>query len=281
MPPKKIRPDVKVGNLLLRLVEQNGQFIGVIFGASGSEKERIEGTDADRVWRELHDAADRANPRYFGFDGAHNRFLRIFSDGFYTEDYARPGGERDYKVAAKAKLDATVSLEQAVDGTGFGEAIYAVFQMNQLLSHYERPRVGELLRGPHADAFVRAAARFSLGEGEPALGAMANALRAHDAAKWTAATYLPFLWRPEAHMFLKPEVTKDFAERVGHRFFRDYEPALNIAVYDSLLDLAARTMDELADLKPRDRIDVQSFIWVVGAYEEPTHAPGAAASLPP
>ena len=72
------------------------------------------------------------------------------------------------------------------------------------------------------------------------------------------------------HMFLKPEVTKDFATRVGHRFANEYESALKIEIYDSLLDLARKTENELADLKPRDRIDVQSFIWVVGKYKEGT-----------
>jgi hypothetical protein len=31
-------------------------------------------------------------------------------------------------------------------------------------------------------------------------------------------------------MFLKPEVTKDFAARVGHRFASDYEPRLKLDV---------------------------------------------------
>jgi len=39
-----------------------------------------------------------------------------------------------------------------------------------------------------------------------------------------------------------------------------------MAVYDSLLDLIARTEQEIADLHPRDRIDVQSFIWAIGDY---------------
>ena len=37
-------------------------------------------------------------------------------------------------------------------------------------------------------------------------------------------------------------------------------------VYSSLLDLADETFDELSDLDPRDRIDIQSFIRVVGDY---------------
>ena len=74
-------------------------------------------------------------------------------------------------------------------------------------------------------------------------------------------------------MFLKPEATKDFAERVGHRFASTYEPRLEMAVYESLLDLASKTTSEIAELKPRDRIDVQSFIWVVGNYREPSEKP--------
>jgi hypothetical protein len=97
---------------------------------------------------------------------------------------------------------------------------------------------------------------------------MERALKPYNSAKWTVVTYLPFLWRPEEHMFLKPEAMTDFAARVGHRFASDYDPSLDIAVYESLLDLALRTSDELAELKPRDRIDVQSFIWVVGNYKE-------------
>jgi hypothetical protein len=68
-------------------------------------------------------------------------------------------------------------------------------------------------------------------------------------------------------MFLKPEVTRDFAARVGHRYAFDYSADLDAAVYDSLLDLTAKTTAELAELRPRDRIDVQSFIWVIGGYK--------------
>jgi hypothetical protein len=124
-----------------------------------------------------------------------------------------------------------------------------------------------VLRGPAADPFIRAAAHFALGE-SAALRDMEHVLKPYDCAKWTVATYLPFLWRPETHMFLKPEVTKDFAARVGHRFASDYEPRLDNRVYESLLDLTAKTAAELTVLHPRDRIDVQSFIWVIGSYKE-------------
>jgi hypothetical protein len=264
---KSIR-EAKLGDLTLRLVEKNRRFIGIII--HGSIKAQVEGDNADDVWRRLHDEAAKANPRYAGFDGARNRFLHWFAGGFQSPNYLAL--ERGYKLAAKTKLDAVVPLERAATGSGFGEAVWSVFQTN-LLSPFEKMGVRDALRSDTANAFIRAAARFTLGEGVPALLDMQQALKPHGSAKWTVVTYLPFLWRPEQHMFLKPEATKDFAARVGHRFASDYEPRLTIDVYQSLLDLAARTATELADLEPRDRIDVQSFIWVVGDYREGRETP--------
>lgn len=261
----------KVGDLSLRLVEKDRAFIGLIFGANGSTKTQIEGVDADDVWRRLHDEAGKAHPKYFGFDGARTRFLHFFPNGFHSAGYTK--AERDYKIAAKRKLDAAAPVKQAATGSGFGEAVLAAFRDTNLLSRFEKPRLIEVLRGPSADMFVRGAARFALGEKKPALLAIERALKRHNVATWPAATYLSFLWRPEEHMFLKPEVTKDFAARVGHRFASDYEARLDLAVYESLLDLVSKTDVELATFKLRDRIDVQSFIWVVSNYKEGREKP--------
>ena len=255
-----------LGKVPLRLVLSEGRYHGLADG-----KPILVGDDADDVWRRLHDEAGRANPRYVGFDGARNRFLHWFEGGFRSEQFVAE--ERDYKVKAKAKLDASAPVEEAATGSGFGEAALATFRATNLLSPFEKTRLQDVLRGPHADDFIRGAARFALGEIKVGLAHMQAALKPHDNAKWTVATYLPFLWRPEQHMFLKPEVTKDFAQRVGHRFAHDYEAALKLPVYESLLDLADRTTRELAALEPRDRIDVQSFIWVIGDYTEGREMP--------
>lgn len=251
----------KLGKKELSLVRMKGRF----FGLAG-RKIVVEGDDEEDVWRQLHDDAGKSDPKYFGYDGARKRFLKFFPNGFHSAGYASQ--ERDYKLAAKAKLDETVPLEKAADGKGFGEAVLAVFRATNMLSPFEKTRLQDVLRGPRADDFVRAAAGFTLEGGKAHLLAMEHALKPHDSAKWTVATYLPYLWKPEAHMFLKPEVTKDFAARVGHRFADEYEPRLLLPVYESLLDLVAKTERELAHMQPRDRIDIQSFIWVVGDYRE-------------
>lgn len=251
----------KFGKKDLRLVRMNDRYFGLVDGVRCAE-----GEDADDVWRQLHDNAGQTDPKYFGFDGARKRFLQFFPNGFHSAGYASQ--ERDYKLAAKSKLDATAPLEMAADGIGYGEAVLAAFRATNMLSPFEKTRLQDVLRGVHADAFVQAAARFTLSSSKSDLLAMEQALKPHDNAKWTVVTYLPYLWRPGTHMFLKPEVTKDFATRVGHRFAVEYEPRLNLTVYLSLLDLATKTEHELNEWAPRDRIDLQSFIWVVGDYQE-------------
>lgn len=246
------------------MFRRRGAYVGLVI-SNGKIKVEIDGGNADDVWRRLHDEAARANPKFFGFDGARGRFLSFFPSGFSSAEYR--SAERDYKIDAKTKLGERAPLADALDGAGYGDVVLSVFRATNLLSPFEKTRLQDVLRGTGADSFVRGAAKFALGDLEIGLSEMAQALKPHDVAKWTAATYLPFLWRPTEHMFLKPEVTKDFAARVGHRFLYDYTSELNLAVYKSLLDLVCQTEAAIADLQPQDRIDVQSFVWVAGEYK--------------
>ena len=97
---------------------------------------------------------------------------------------------------------------------------------------------------------------------------MAAAVAPHGRVSWPILTYLPFLWNHRAHMFLKPTVTVDFADRVGHEFAHRYAPEPNADTYLALLDLVAATRKAIVELNPRDNLDVQSFIWVVGEYRD-------------
>jgi hypothetical protein len=268
----------RLGKVELRLVDKDG----ALHGLADENGKRIvhvtgeTGETADKVWMRLQDEVEKKSVNYFGYDGARARFLKYFPGGFASDAYVGDGdprgtGERAYKLRAKALLEDIAPLDAAATGSGYGAAVRRVFQATNLLSPFEKPRIGDVLKGPNADAFVRGAARFTLGDEKAGLAEMEKAAKVDGAAKWTVATYLPFLWRPDLHVFLKPEVTKDYAARVGHQFGDVYEPALRPEVYESLRDLYAQTGAAIADLGPRDNIDLQSFIWVVGEYtgEEP------------
>lgn len=272
------------GKLTLRLLQQQSQggYVGVVLKYGAGQLGRFEGSDPTELWTRLEDEAARADKAFAGYGGACAKFLRHFPDGFSSAGYKSV--ERDYKLRAKAALEAAAPLEEALEGAGFGEAVLAVYKGTNLVDRFEVSNLYSFLRGVSADGFIRAAAHFARDGSEAALQEMVNLARPSGNAKWTVVTYLPFLWRPDRHVFLKPMAMKGFAASVGHQFAHLYKPTPEAKVYASLLHMAGEAEAELVkvapfSLKPRDRIDVQSFIWVVGEYPAgPEHQPIGAAS---
>ena len=244
-----------------------GRFDGIAFRKGGGAVAKVRG-DRDETEQEvrarLKQEALRRHPNWVGFDGAISFFHSQFGKGFYDKEYLAE--ERSYKCDAKERLEESAPLDAVLDGGEFALAVLRVFQQTNLLSPFELMRVRDTLIGSAGESLIRGATLFATGKMETGLRTMANALKPHDAAKWAVATYLPFLWKPDVHLFLKPEVTRLFADRVGHEFAREYRADLDLDVYLSLLDLSVRTNEAIGAMRPRDNIDVQSFVWVVGAY---------------
>ncbi|MEH6718863.1 MAG: hypothetical protein V7704_08290 [Aurantimonas endophytica] len=257
--------EARAGKATVRIVKTAEGYAAIVFDG----KERlplIEGDDADDVWRRAHDAAGQLSPHFVGYDGARKRFHRYFPDGFTSDFYLRH--ERTYKLEAKRKLDETVPLAAAASGRGDGIAVLRVYQATNLLSPFEKAKLSALLRSEDSDEFIRLAAAFAEGDEKGSLADLKLLLRPYDSGKWTVVTYLPFLWKPDEHVFLKPTMIHAFAERVGHPFAHVYRPDLDIEVYRSLQDLAQTTREKIADLEPVDMIDVQSFMWTAVEYND-------------
>ena len=77
-----------------------------------------------------------------------------------------------------------------------------------------------------------------------------------------------FIADPWRHFFLKPRVTQLAFEEYGLEFGYVSRPSWE--TYSHLLALTRLVASDLADLEPRDLIDIQSFLWVQGSdeYEE-------------
>jgi hypothetical protein len=82
---------------------------------------------------------------------------------------------------------------------------------------------------------------------------------------WPLITVFGFIAQPKTHIFLKPNTTKVAARKLGLNFH--YESRPNWATYKSYLEMAAVTRKKTRDLRPRDMIDIQSFLWVQGSDE--------------
>lgn len=253
-----------VGNCSIVIAEAGGIYQGALW-QDGKQRSSIEGEDLAKLKTALLNEAGKLHPDYYGIKGAKDRFLSFFPDGFRDENYRI--GERDYKDRARTALVNAAPIERAVGADGVLAADCRKGVMTNLLSQFEAARLNELLGSSQGAEFLRAAADFTVRPDQGSLNRMKKAISPHGAVSWPLVTYLPFLWSPAEHMFLKPAATLDFATRVGDKFSRTYEADLRIEVYHDLLELADDTFRSISDLAPQDRIDVQSFIWVVGSYK--------------
>jgi hypothetical protein len=82
---------------------------------------------------------------------------------------------------------------------------------------------------------------------------------------WPLASVFGSIAQPGIHMFLKPNVTRVAARNYGFDFRYASKPSW--PVYANMLEFAGVVRRDLRDLRPRDMIDIQSFIWVQGSDE--------------
>jgi hypothetical protein len=84
---------------------------------------------------------------------------------------------------------------------------------------------------------------------------------------WPLQTVFGFIADPENQIFMKPTVTKAAAGKYGYEL--NYVSRPNWETYQNLIDFAEQIRTDTKDLQPKDLIDLQSFIWVMGSDEYP------------
>lgn len=84
---------------------------------------------------------------------------------------------------------------------------------------------------------------------------------------WPLMTVFGFIGNPKEHIFLKPRVTQKAAEK--YKFDFEYTSKPDFNTYISLLRFAAQIRKDTKAMSPKDYIDLQSFIWVMGSDEYP------------
>jgi hypothetical protein len=82
---------------------------------------------------------------------------------------------------------------------------------------------------------------------------------------WPLHTVFGFIARPRQEMFVKPLTVRRAAAAYG--FELEYASRPGWTTYASVLRFAEQIRRDVDDLAPRDMIDLQSFIWVIGSSE--------------
>jgi hypothetical protein len=208
---------------------------------------------------------------------ARRKFLKFFPDGFRDETYI--DWERAYKWQAHESWDAV--LNRAAFGRLLREEAFAeiaahsvrIESRTNLLFSFEKMALRDAVRSARgARTFALGLYEFLHGAGAPELrfvrwceSVAALPRRQTRVATWPIVTVFGFIAQPDRHIFLKPNVTRAAARLYGFEFHYHSHPSWS--TYASLLDFAAAVRRDQRELKPRDMIDVQSFIWVQGSGE--------------
>jgi hypothetical protein len=207
------------------------------------------------------------------------KFLHYFPDGFRDETYSE--WERGYKWDAHLRWEGMLNRERFAAMLRRGQfaeiaaAAVKIESRTNLLFSFEKMAVRDAVKSPAgAKAFAQGLYDFVHGAGplrdkfERWCEVVASLPRRQTRVlTWPVLTVFPFIAGPDTHIFLKPTVTRIAARKYGFDF--TYRSRPNWETYASLLSFAQTVRRDLRDLRPRDMIDLQSFIWVQGSDEYP------------
>jgi hypothetical protein len=210
---------------------------------------------------------------------ARQKFLRVFPGGFRDETYV--DWERDYKWQAHLRWQdelSEASFRRCIADRQFEKVARfasAVESRTNLLFSFEKMALRDAIRSPAAaQAFACALFDFLHGTEPPEIR-FASWIAALDrlprrqtrVLTWPLATVFGFIAQPKRHFFFKPTVTREAFSRCGLRF--EYSSRPSWPVYSAILQAVRTVRNEIASMRPRDMIDMQSFLWVQGSDEYP------------
>lgn len=224
----------------------------------------------------------QGGPRAEGAERCRRKFLRFFPGGFYDAKYI--DWERGYKRETHERWEAALNRAEhrrLLRAGEFAEVAARAVRVEQRSRHsmlfsFEKMALRDAVKTDDgARIFAEGLYDFLHGAGraEAKFARWCEAVeqlprRQTRVLTWPLVTVFGFIAQPDTHFFLKPNVTRAAAREYGFDFRYQSRPSWE--TYANLLEFAETIRRDLRDLRPRDMIDVQSFVWVQGSdeYEE-------------
>lgn len=207
------------------------------------------------------------------------KFLRFFPGGFRDQTYLE--WEREYKWETHERWQAALNRDefrQLLRRGEFQEVAARAVRVEQrsrysMIFSFEKMALRDAVKSEAgARAFAEGLYDFLHGAGNAEerftrwVATVAALPRKQTRVlTWPLVTVFGFIAEPLEHIFLKPTVTRTAAREYGCDF--QYQSRPNWETYSNLLAFAETIRRDQRDLKPRDMIDLQSFIWVQGSDE--------------
>jgi hypothetical protein len=205
------------------------------------------------------------------------RFTHFYPGKFRDEEYIAL--ERDYKWNAHQQWEESLgrdTFRALIEDDAYTEIASRAVKIESrtnLLFSFEKMALRDAVKPSRgAQAFAHGLYDFLHGHGgiEQRFARWVEAVAALPRKQtrvltWPLVTVFGFIAQPGTHLFLKPNVTRRAAREYGFGF--DYVSRPAWPTYRSLLDFGETIRRDLRDWRPRDMIDIQSFVWVQGSDE--------------
>ena len=224
---------------------------------------------ADPVLDNLKTDKSASGIKYKSLTESIQFFLKEYPEGFYGEKYK--ADERDYKLDAHELASELLNKETfrsllgQEDYTEIRKRVMRVINKTNIVFQHETMALNNGLD----DEAVRrdfSTALYNLLYGEGAelrqrFEAFSDVLGKAGADKWPVISYFLFIRFPDKYMFVKPTIMQHLSDLC--RYEINYKPQLNWLTYIRILEFSEHLFKRLSDLKPRDMIDIQSFMWCI------------------
>jgi len=259
------------------LADSNGINVDIFFVGKGKKSISLEVVEPIKVVGDEanHPVLDNlkidklsAGIKYKSLRDSIDYFKERFPEGFYGEEFK--GEERDYKDKAHHLADDLLGeniFSKLIKNEEYAEitkrALKVVNSTNLIFPNEKMALKDGLLKDDAKKIFSISLYNLLYGDDtlEDRFNKFSRVLENINASKWTTASYFMFIVLPDKYMFVKPTITQYTAELCG--FEINYKPQLNWLTYKLVLEFSNYLFSELSELKPRDMIDVQSFMWCI------------------
>lgn len=219
------------------------------------------------------DAAEKARSK------CRKKFLYYFPKGFQDRTYL--DWERNYKWNAHLEWESVLNketFESLLKQENYAEIALRAVKIEtrtNLLFSFEKMALRDAVRADES-AKIFAESLYKLAYGKKSLQfrfqqfVEAVSLLPRKQTRvltWPLVSVFGFIAKPDEFIFLKPTVSRIAAEK--YKFLFHYTSKPSWETYENFLRFASQVRNDLADWKPRDMIDIQSFMWVMGSDEYP------------
>ena len=227
-----------------------------------------ESSTQEEVEAEIKATLNELSEEFVGFGGAINLFLKAYPGGFQSPEFIADEGKRKRRASDRFGQDMTrLYIDAAIESGDleeFAKHVVSGLQATNLVFPYEKARFNDAMKKQAFRKTYAPALRDLLyGDLDEAFGRYVAVLKEGNALTWPLVTIFPFLFDPQQHMFMKPEVMQVCAYRLGFDLL--YETPPTVESYRSLLELTDFVRDGIASLEPGDNMDTYSFMYAVGA----------------